>query len=265
MPSGILTATSRETLAAKFVDSILSGQYRIGEKLPSERQVALATGLSRPIVREVLRGLEERGLVDIQPGRGAFVRKPRTMNVDRTFDTFARTRGATPRDLVKARAMLESESAALAAENATEEDITTLGRLAVAFDQTSNLISRARCDIAFHSMIAKASHNLVIETMFGSIVPLIFELQLHSLDDQAIMNVGAPLHHDIVRGITERKPDVAREAMLKHVTLANELFGAEVDHSLDSIARNKISTLLGKNAALEDVIIEALEEGGPIE
>lgn len=249
---------SRDELMSVLADRILTGDYAIGAKLPSEREVALSSGLSRPIVREILRGLEERGLIDIQPGRGAYVRVPSSMNITQSMDSFTRTNGATPRHLVEARAMLEERTATLAAERATPEDVAALRELSAAFDNATNVIDRARCDLAFHGMIAKSSHNPVLETMFGAIAPLIFELQLRSLDDPTIVGAGAPLHHTVVDGISTRDAEAAGSAMWQHVTLAYEMFGNDLERSLDAIARRKIAVLLGEHATLEEVIADVL-------
>ena len=65
---------SREAIASALAERILSGELAAGERLPSERHLALEYGASRPIVREALRSLVERGLIEVGAGRGAFVR-----------------------------------------------------------------------------------------------------------------------------------------------------------------------------------------------
>lgn len=253
--------SSREALAVALSDRILDGEYPPGSKLPSERIVALSSGLSRPIVREVLRGLQERGLIDIQAGRGAYVRLPGSMNLAQSMDLFARTEGTTPRDLVEARAMLEDQTARLAASRATDDEIDALRDLSLAFDQANNVIDRARCDLAFHAMIAKGSHNPVLQTMFAAIAPLVFELQLRSLDDPRILDAGAPLHHVVLEGISDHDEAIAGAAIWKHVTLAYEMFGSDLELSLNAIARRKVSALLGEHTTLEAVIADVLSNG----
>ena len=252
------TPTSRDELIASLTDQILDGHYAPGTKIPSERLIALSSGLSRPIVREVLRGLQERGLIEIQPGRGAYVRGPNSMNLAQSMGSFARTDGATPRHLIEARAMLESQTARLAAQRATAADLDDLRNLSQRFDDSRDVIDRARCDLAFHAMIAKASQNIVLETMFGAIAPLVFELQLRSLDDPTIVSAGAPLHHVVLQGIIDGDADAAADAMCQHVTLAYEMFGADLERTLDAIARRKVASLLGEHTTLEDVIADVL-------
>ena len=245
-----------------LADRIIDGQLPAGAKLPSERELAQASRLSRPIVREVLRGLQERGLVEIHPGRGSYAAGPSSITISQSLNSFARTDGVTPKDLIEARATLERQTAELAAQRATAADSRKLRELAVAFDRADSLIERAKVDLAFHAMVAKAAHNPVLETMFGAIAPLVFLLQLRSLSDPAVIAAGAPLHRVVVEAIDAHDPGAAGEAMGRHVALASELYGDDVDQSLDAISRRTIATLLGERATLAEVIDQVLGARG---
>ena len=249
---------SREELVTALSDQVLDGRYQPGSKLPSERHLSEQYGLSRPIVREVLRSLAERGLIQIVAARGAFVRTAGSSDLANPMDTLARQQGATPRHLVEARAMLERQAAVLAAERAGTAEIAAMESVVDAFEQTRDVLDRARRDLAFHALIAKASRNPVIETMFGSIAPLIFEMQLRSLDDPEVVDRGGPLHRLVLQAIRDRDGQAAGEAIHTHVTLAYELFGEDLDASLDAIARRKVARLLGAGTTLEDVIADVL-------
>jgi GntR family transcriptional repressor for pyruvate dehydrogenase complex len=249
---------SRQDLVDLLTDQIMDGEIPAGGKLPSERHLAETYALSRPIVREALRSLQERGLIRIAAGRGAFVRTAESTDLARPMDSLARQRGATPRHLVEARAMLERQAAALAAQRAGKAEIAALERALEAFEGARNVLDRARGDLAFHALIAKASRNPVIETMFGSIAPLVFELQLRSLDDPVVVAQGGPLHRVVLRAIAARDAEGAAGAMHTHVTLAVDLFGEDLDTTLDTIARRKVARLLGPDTRLEDVIADVV-------
>lgn len=255
---------SRDALRASLTDRIIDGELPAGSKLPSERELALASGLSRPIVREVLRGLEQRGFVEIHPGRGSFVTSHRSMTVAQSLDSIARADGVTPADLIEARLPLERRTAELAALRATPEDVRTLAELAAEFDRAADLIARARIDLALHGMIAKAAHNPVLETMFGAIAPLVFLLQVRSVGDPAVLAAGGPLHHTVLEAIRDRDAAAAGDAMESHLRLAATLYGADVDRPLDAISRRTIATLLGDHATLEEVIADVLGSGRPL-
>lgn len=255
-----LRPITREQLLAYLTDLILDGKIKSGEKMPSERELAAQSGFSRPVVREVLRALQARGLIATHPGRGAFVMPADSVNVAGSLDTLARGASATPQDLIEARASLEENNARFAATRITQAELKNLEALSHAFDQADNVIDRARCDLAFHGVLARASHNPVLETMFRAILPLIFVQQLRSLDDPKILASGAPLHGVMVDALKQGDAEAAGAAARKHVELASEMFGEDLERSLDSIARRKVASLLGESIQLDDVIREALRD-----
>ncbi|MGC5170094.1 FadR/GntR family transcriptional regulator [Microbacterium sp. DT81.1] len=248
----------REQLLNRLTESLLGGEFKPGDKLPSERQLSEKYAVSRPVVREAMQRLRERGLIHVAPGSGAYLRESSALDWARPLDAAGRPRAATTRQLVEARVMLEQQAASLAARRATAEDIENLELALTAFARATTVIERARCDIAFHSLIAKASHNPVIEMMFGAIAPMVFEVMLRSLDDPAVVRVGAPLHDVVLASIKKGDSDAAAEAMCQHVNLAETMFGEDFDAQIDSIGRRKVDTLLGPGVELEDVIAEAL-------
>lgn len=249
---------SREQLTEHLTTEIVAGTIAVNTVLPSERALAEQYGLSRPIVREALRSLQERGLITIAPGRGAFVRRASALDWARPLDAAAMHRGATARELVEARVMLEERAAALAAARATAQDVEDLRSALAAFDAATGVLERARRDIAFHALIARSAHNPVIEMMFGAIAPLIFELMLRSLDDADVVERGVPYHGQILRAIEKGDARTAARAMDEHVSLACTMFGHDIDASLQVLAERKVASLLGPGAELEDVIAEAL-------
>ena len=106
--------SSSDAIAVALEERVLSGEIAAGDRLASERILALEYGVSRPIVREALRSLIERGLIDVEPGRGAFVRDGTGPRRFPPLDIEYRRRGTTARQLSEARLMLETEAAALA-------------------------------------------------------------------------------------------------------------------------------------------------------
>ncbi|MGI8416694.1 MAG: FadR/GntR family transcriptional regulator [Nakamurella sp.] len=237
---------------------LISGQLAAGEKLPSERTLAARFGVSRPTVREVLRTLEQQGLIEVLAGRGTFLRAPTATDSTRPMDVLYRRRNATAREVNDARLMLETHGAALAAASATREEIAALGRTLAAFDGATTLVNRASQDIAFHLQIARASRNVVIESMFLSICGLAFELMLRSLADPAVYNEGGPLHHNILHAISAGDAAAAALAMREHLSVAERRFGVDLDVSLDLLARRELERSLGPSASLDAVLEAAL-------
>ena len=250
---------SRSNFEADLIRQILTGKLAPGEKLPGERALAVSSGLSRPVIREVLRSLVERGLVEVLPARGAFVKAPDSMQLAGMLDSAARHQRATPRHLVEAREMIEGRAARNAALRASAEDVTTLRGLVRAFDEADTVIDRARCDLALHAAIAQMSGNPVLGILFGAIAPMVIELQLRSLADPVVLQLGAPLHHDIVEAIAVGDAETAARAMTRHVVLARELYGEDMDVPLDELATERVASVLGENSGLSDLIDDVLE------
>jgi DNA-binding FadR family transcriptional regulator len=246
----------RETLAEHLRDEILSGRLEPGAKLPPERSLALEFQLSRPIVREVLAGLQEQGLVEILPARGTFVRSPSAAHGARSLESHYRRRNATAREVMDARLMLETHAVRLAALHATPAEIEAIERVLADNEEAGSVVERARHDITFHGLLARASHNTVIETMFASITGLTFELMLRSQGDPQVISRGMPFHRRVLDALRARDPDAAEEAMRQHLELAATLYGNDYDRSVESVARRELERFLGPNASLDGLLDE---------
>lgn len=245
---------SRAHFEAELVRKILGGVYPAGSKLPGERLLAVESGLSRPVIREVLRSLVERGLIDVIPARGAYVNAPDMMQLAGVAGPAARQHGATPRDLVEARELIEAKSARRAAERATPADVKRLQDLVDAFDRAGSTIERTQCDLALHASIARLSGNPVLGILFGAIAPLVLDVQLRSLADPAILKRGAPMHHDIVDAIADHDSDLAARKMSEHILLALEMYGTDLDVPLNELAVGRLEGLLGSQRQLQDIV-----------
>lgn len=254
-------AMSRDALAAHLETEIVGGALPAGAKLPSERRLAERYGVSRPIVREALRSLVERNLVEIQPARGAFVRHVRATDAAGHLDALYRRSQATPRDLVEARTMLECTAVELAAQRATPEDLDAVARALAEFDRSATIVEQARYDMAFHLAIARAAHNPVIETMFGSITALTVELMLRSLGDPAVARVSVPIHREISQALRNRDTARARAAMARHLAVASSHYGEDYDRSIESVARRELERLLAPGVTLDDLLAAVGAEG----
>lgn len=247
-------ATSSHGLLLDLEEQILSGDLPAGAKLPSERQLAEQYGVSRPTVREALRTLAERQLVTISPGRGSFVRPGGGGVSSATLGLAYRRRDITPRQVVQARVMVEREAAALAADHAGQGELDQLEQLLRRLEESSNRLEHVQLDLAFHYGIARASHNPVIEVLFGSITPLATELMLRSVGDPEVRARSHPFHRKIFEAIREGRAADAAEAVSKHLYVAEDTYGADYDRSLDAMAHRALEHLLGPGTSLDDVI-----------
>lgn len=249
---------TREALAQRLLHHEVEVSRAADGALPSERVLAQRFAVSRPFLREVLRGLEQRGVIDIVPARGAFVRDVGPLDAARATHDAYRHQGATPRHLVEARATLERQTATLAAERATDDDLAAIERARRSFDSADGLLARASADIAFHTLIARAAHNPVLETIFGAISTLVFETMIRSLGDTAVVRTGAPMHATIIEALLARDGERAADAMGRHINLANSTYGADLDQDLEELVRTILAPA-GGAAKVEDLVRAALE------
>jgi GntR family transcriptional repressor for pyruvate dehydrogenase complex len=243
-------------IARTIADGIVAGDLRPGDVLPSERELAARFGVSRPLVREALRSVEELGLVETRPGRGTFVRSEVAPSMHRGVGVTILRRGVTAAQLSEARITLECEAASLAATRATPDDIerleTALRRL-----ETSESIEHVKNDLVFHLGIAAAAHNPVIETMLEAIAPQSVALMVRSVGDPQVMVRSQPYHRVALEAIRGRDPDRARAAILAHLSVASELYGDDFDRSVEELAGSALRKL-GSMTSLDDVVAAAL-------
>jgi GntR family transcriptional repressor for pyruvate dehydrogenase complex len=254
------TFTNRADLAVRIEDELLLGTPP-GTRLPSERELAVRFKVSRPLVREALRTLAERGLVEVSPGRGLFTRDVQAVDIARPLDSLFRRRQATARQLVEARLMLEGETASLAAGRAGPADLSAMAAALEHFDSAPGPLEKARYDVTFHSLVARAAHNPVVEAMFTAITPLVFELMVRSLADPGVASEGSRFHRDILAGVTSGNAAAAREAMTAHIALALSRYGEDLDRSVEALAQREIRRLLGPWATVEG-ILETIQRFG---
>jgi GntR family transcriptional repressor for pyruvate dehydrogenase complex len=245
--------TSGDAIASALAERVLSGQLAPNDRLPPERQLALEFGVSRPIVREALRALVERGLIDVEPSRGAFVRADTGPGRFQPLDLEYLRRGTTARQLSEARLMLETEAAALAVEHANADDLATLAAALERLEASATPLERVRNDLAFHAALVAAAHNPVIETMFASIQALTVELMVRSAGDADIVRKSAPYHRVAYQAVVDRDAEAGRAAIHAHLSIAAATYGDEYDQSLDTTAARALR-LIGSGAGLDEFL-----------
>ena len=160
-----------EAAIEQIKELIVKNNLEPGSKLPSERHLVDAFGISRSCIREALRMLEIMGLVEVKPGKGAYV-KGLTGDLFMPLSTLLSKHSETLHHHFEARLMLEPAAAALAAERASETDIRRLREVLGAFQENlekNNLVALIRADIEFHRLIANATNNRTIEILMNTI------------------------------------------------------------------------------------------------
>lgn len=169
-----------EAVGYQVEQAIKDGRYPVGTRLPSERDMAEEFGVSRVVIREAMRALESRGLVDVRQGSGTYVLSGFPQSVSQDVTLSLELEEASLAELYVVRQSLEITSARLAAEKSTDELVATLElrvnnmkEITAQGVQTLEDYTRRRAeDEAFHLAIASASGNGLLYRLIGAILPL---------------------------------------------------------------------------------------------
>ncbi len=203
---------------------IADGHLKSGDRLPPERDLAERFRVSRTSVREALRSLQTRGLIEIRAGEGAFVRD---VSVEALVEPLALVilpyREAVG-ELFEARHLLEPAIAALAARRATRDEIAEMERI---LDEQAREVARGRTgmtqDSALHAAIAQSAHNRAIVRIVSALVDLLAQSREESLHTPGRPTRSHQDHRRILKAIRRRDEAGARRAMLDHLTAVEGL------------------------------------------
>jgi DNA-binding FadR family transcriptional regulator len=208
-----------EHIARKLAKAIADGQYEVGQRLPSERELAQSFEVSRPTVREAIIALELDELVDVRLGSGVYVlnRLPPAGHEG--------VKDIGPFELLEARRAIEGEACAMAALRIGDEQIEQLTALVEEMrtdNRHNEILMSEDADRRFHELIAASTQNSAIIAA----VQMLWDArtrspQSHLLDDKnRARGLKPPIeeHTLIVRALKRRDPDAARAAMHKHLT-----------------------------------------------
>ena len=219
-----------EQVAEQIGGLIQAGEFRVGERLPPERELAKQLGVSRPVVREAMIALEIAGLVDVRGGAGTFVARARA-DAGSLRATVADP-GPGPFDLIAARQMLEGEIAFAAASKVTA---ARLQALAEAIEQMRSDIEAGRdtraSDRLFHVRVAEVTGNAVLSGLVDGLwahmlAPMFDVLGRHAgLRGEDRMTIAD--HERIVEALGRRDAEAARAAMRTHLAHVEEILMRE--------------------------------------
>ncbi|NDL68419.1 FadR/GntR family transcriptional regulator [Anaerotalea alkaliphila] len=205
-----------ESVAENIISFIIDNRLEAGSKIPNEFELAETLGVGRSTIREAIKVLVSRNILEIRRGAGTYVSEKQGVSDDPLGLTFLRDRHNLALDLVSVRLMLEPEIAALAAKNATEEDIRELVEQC---DKVEAMIRKGEDhtaeDIKLHKSIAKASKNAVVENLIpviNSSVAVFVNVTQGLLSQETIET-----HREVVEAIRKRDVEGAKYAMTMHL------------------------------------------------
>ncbi len=225
-----------QQVASAIMASIAAGKYKPGERLPSERDLAIAFRVSRPTIREATISLEIRGLAEARHGSGIYVTdKPATLDGAGDLDI-----GAF--ELTEARRLFEGEAAALAATTIGDDRLEELERIvAEMVDENARNQQDWTADRRFHTAIARATRNTAIATVIENLLDMRHQSPLCVYMLERARRVGVQPrvseHRRILDALRKHDPKAARAAMRDHLArVIEDLLAATEPDALEGSA-----------------------------
>lgn len=221
-------------------DQLRSGTLKAGDRLLPERELALRLNISRPIVREALRSLAMIGVLEIQQGRGTFVRAPDFAALGQFFSFMFVQQGEDLDDIMELRQGLERQAIRLACARARTRD---LERIAEALDGIRNTIddpvAGGKADFLFHTRLVEASHSQALIRIYA-VVSRILE-DNHVLRRRRIAATETFQdylidHHALLfKAVQRRDVEESEKLLIRHFEIGDQLNNAGFEHSSRSI------------------------------
>lgn len=249
--------TVMEMVARRIESLIRSGELRCGDRLPPEPELARILRISRSSLREALKGLLFLGLIKSRPGSGTFIQPTLTRVLSRHFQWMVLLEEMKHLEIYELRRIVEPEAAALAAQRATAEDIDRMERALAAMrlsvDKPEDFHKH---DIEFHGAFAQASGNLALQTTMSVLYDAANEARLRVLPLIENMKMHWKRHEQMFFYIRDRKPQLARKAVLQDILYAEALLRHEPEIRRDKEQQKKstrnepVAQRIRKTAAL---------------
>ena len=208
-----------EQIVEQIESQLLNGQLHYGDRLPTERELGDRFGVSRTVVREAVKALSEKGLVDSHPGRGTFVTDGTSRSVRHSLGFMMRIgSNAGSSDLSEVREILEPEIAALAASRASAANIAAMRQAVATMDDAlADTDAFIEADLAFHLALAEATQNTLVPTLLDPVVDVLREHRKRIFDVRGAPERGQRYHKEILEAVMRNDCAAARQAMQAHL------------------------------------------------
>ena len=209
-------ATLSERVAAQIIGYIQENQLKEGDRLPNERSLGTRLNVSRTTIREAMRLLVSRRIVEVKRGSGTYVTAMPGMTEDPFGFGFIYNKTRLVFDLLEIRLLFEPEIAALAAERASGREIEEIRALAKEVEKCiASGVNHSGPDVNFHMMIVKSTGNEVLAKLMPVIikgVPLFVEITRNRILRETVLT-----HRKIAEAIAGHDAAGARAAMTEHL------------------------------------------------
>ena len=214
----IVRESVAEMVARRILDMVSARALRPGDQLPPERELAETLGVSRPSVREAIRGLAILGVVKSRQGGGAYITNLDAEALLGPLQFFLSLEDVNIRELYDARSLIESDVARRAAVNMSESQLDALEAILVAQRGT---LADARAfrvsDFAFHEAIWEGCGNAFLRRIGESLNVLGLEFRKRASETKGVLEQSLADHHRLVAALRARDADAAARAAESHM------------------------------------------------
>ncbi|MBP1047627.1 FadR family transcriptional regulator [Enterococcus sp. BWM-S5] len=207
-----------EQVADTIIEYIQEHDLQVGDRLPNEYDLAKELNVGRSTIREAVRSLASRNVLEVRQGAGTFISKKRGIADDPLGFGLVKDTLKLTKDLFEIRYILEPRVAALAAANASNEEIQAIDEVRLAIEKAMDTDTELQLnlDVEFHSLIAKASNNVAMHHLIPIINESMF-LYNDGYTNQRVKEETILLHREIVAAIKKHDCDAAFDAMTVHM------------------------------------------------
>ncbi|MEB3102263.1 FadR/GntR family transcriptional regulator [Ferviditalea candida] len=208
----------------RIEDMIFTDRVKPGDRLPGERELAKRFSVSRTVIREAIKNLEQKGFVRVQPGKGVFITEPQKQLVTESIQRILGQNKITMEQLVEAREVLETSIIQYSSQRINDEQVVHLEKIVEQLDLSLQDIKQfLMLDNQFHLEVVKSAGNPIYLIFMNSILELI-----HAQREQMIfhsprsMERGQTHHKKIVAALKERNKEKSVQAIRGHMKQIRE-------------------------------------------
>ena len=221
--SNLTKASRTDETADKLISLILSRNMKEGDKLPNEAELSSMLNVGRSTLREAIKQLVSRNILDVKQGSGTYISSKRGIPVDPLGLTFLAHNQKLAMDLIEVRIMLEPQIAAAAAVKASKDECQELVRLSKLHE---SLIQAGEdyqeADTRFHEQIAKCSGNAVLTNLIPIISSSVYVST--TILDMDFRRMSTSYHRRITEAICRKDFFGAQCEMLAHLNASRDYF-----------------------------------------
>src|SRR5262245_28228538 len=217
-----------ELVVQRIKELLARGELKAGSRLPPERELADMLHISRPSLRTALKALSVMGIIRAKPGAGTYIAEslPEVFTEPMHFMTLINNTGVE--ELFEARRIIEAGLAELAAERATEADITALTKEVEEMKATTKDPEEfLKHDVRFHQAMARAANNKLMSGVMDTVAQLLFHIRRQTIAHARDLEAAIEWHEKIIAAMQKHDAKRAKEMLSGHLRAAQSSWARE--------------------------------------